>query len=156
MAATGYIEDALDGLHDYLVANLETHLRAIEVTKALGVGFLDDPEEYVRASVPIRAVSPLVQSFYLSDSVSDQRNGRFWVKMRVVLSFTGTTSHTENELKMNRYADALALALRTGNTLGGAVIQSLLGDGTADAESEDTPAARHVIARDVTVEIEDL
>ena len=156
MAGVGYIEGALDGLHDYLVANLETHLRAIEVTRGLAVGFLDDPEEYRRASVPIRAVSPMVQSFYLSDSAADQRNGRFWVKMRTVISFVGTTDHEENELKMNRYADALALALRAGNTLGGTVIQSLLGEGTADAESEDTPAARHVIARDVTVEIEDL
>ncbi len=155
MASIGYIERALTGLHGYIESNFATYLRQIEVTNSLVVNSLLDPKEYKRGSFPIRNVSPMVQVFYVNDEPEDQRNRVFIVSMVIMLSFSGGNDLAANELRMNRYADAIYLCLVSDATLNATVMQALIGDGDADAEDESTSLHRHVISRTINARIQD-
>lgn len=141
------------------LANLQTHLTAIESRFSLGSGFLTPPVEIMEAFVPADNRSPLVQ-YYISGEVvePDGKNRHASVPIDLVITYNGTTGSaglSAGERFVSYYLAAFRRMIMSNRQLGNTsqISEVNIEEASRTFPGVDDSATRHtrVLALDVLV-----
>ena len=153
--AARYIQKAVDSLHTTIDDGIAAQLRAVETSESLSAGALTDPQDVVKARLPMDNRSPLVQVFeetWAHDIAAGQRHDIITTFCNVVITTLSPDVDLEvAELFMRRYVTAMIETIATDPTLGGSAMSAVVTGGASAAIVGDNSASRlaHVLEVEV-------
>ena len=152
MANERYIEHAVKALAEFVEANYQAALTAIEVEQSLDADAIKPPHAYVAAEVPDDNRSPLVEIYADGWGYADQRNGILVVDCKVIVSFVSDCQIVAGERDLRRYVTAILKPIQENPTLAGEVIQCEILEGVTDATNRtDDSTTRFVAEQNIGV-----
>ena len=153
--AARYIQKAVDALHTTIDGGIAAQLRAVETSESLTSGALTDPQDVVKARLPMDNRSPLVQVFeesWAHDTDAGQRHSMITTFCNVVITTLSQDADLEAaELFMRRYVTAAIETVAADPSLGGSAMSAIVTGGDSAAVIGDQSASRFAHVLEVEV-----